>query len=80
MGGQTASHGAQPTGVYQVDLEKRTELCICWLISETLAFLPVPGQKNARNLDAFHWVSPQPKQTTASRARGCTYKAKAEVF
>ena len=32
---------------------KGTKAPICWWISETLALLPVPGQKNARNLDAF---------------------------
>lgn len=26
---------------------------------------PMPGQKNARNVDAFHWVSPPTKQTAA---------------
>lgn len=62
--GETGGHTAQPTGISGVYLESYAAyLC---LILKTPAISPMPGQKNARNVDAFHWVSPPPKQPAAS--------------
>ena len=52
------------------------EAAFLCLISTPPAFWPVPGPKNARNVDAFLLVSPLPKQTAASGPGGCTYKGK----